>query len=86
MHLTILAPDCNTNGGPNHEDVGETLTLQSKLVNPGDNFFVIVRPDMFIGFVKDEAGMDKYMSSIYAGRWRLTAGYVTYIHSRQKTT
>ncbi|KAH6645021.1 FAD binding domain-containing protein [Truncatella angustata] len=47
-------------------DEDAILQFRSAHVTYGDAFVVVVRPDMYIGFVGAEADADHYMSSIFA--------------------
>ncbi|KAK6079443.1 FAD monooxygenase [Seiridium cupressi] len=66
-YITILG---RSSDGASATSIGvegsEALEFSSEIINQGEAFVAVVRPDMYIGYVGDEAGADKYMSGIFA--------------------
>ncbi|KAK8044136.1 FAD monooxygenase [Apiospora rasikravindrae] len=52
-------------GGQDDSD-GSCPTYASDLVSPGDSFTVLVRPDMYIGYVGDAGGVQEYLLNLFA--------------------
>ncbi|KAI1852997.1 hypothetical protein JX265_012886 [Neoarthrinium moseri] len=60
-HLTILP---SVAGGVQSATGGTSSTYEADIVTSAEPFKVVVRPDMYIGYVGNEAGVNEYMDSI----------------------
>ncbi|KAL7621635.1 hypothetical protein AAE478_008962 [Parahypoxylon ruwenzoriense] len=68
VYFTLLSKS-STYTGTNGQDVepnGEASIFSSEFVTSEDNFVVVVRPDMYIGYVGEGDGWSEYLEQLYA--------------------
>lgn len=67
-YFTIRSPsdDTPSSATETEADKSEFDGFRSENVKQGESFLAVIRPDMYVGYVGDEAGADKYLSDILA--------------------
>jgi phenol 2-monooxygenase (NADPH) len=66
LDINIRNPGYDNNGQPGGPGKDERQIFQSDLVNELDAYVVVVRPDMYIGYVGSETGADEYIAGFLA--------------------
>ncbi|KAK6193574.1 hypothetical protein LQW54_012323 [Pestalotiopsis sp. IQ-011] len=66
LYLTIRATGCDNGSQPAGPGKDGPHDFQSDVAREDEAFIVVVRPDMYIGYVGNEAGADEYIAGVLA--------------------